>query len=214
MHTFRKLLSMSSAVGLTLMLTACGSSWETIYNNNNLQGWTIFTDPTSSATPSDVFKAKNDVIEVSGKPFGYIRTNKQYADYRLTVEWRWTDGKGCNSGIFQRLQPGDKLWPTGVECQLQAGHAGDFIGLGGASIEGSDANAKFPKKPRSIRQDPEKPAGQWNKAEIICRGTHVTVMINGIKVNETNTTLRQGYIALQSEGGQLQFRNIRIRPLK
>ena len=36
MHTFRKLLSMSSAVGLTLMLTACGSSGETIYNNNNL----------------------------------------------------------------------------------------------------------------------------------------------------------------------------------
>ena len=186
-----------------LLLASCASTTQTLYHDASLADWTLFTDPASSTSSSNVFKAQGATIAVTGKPFGYMRTNKQYSDYVLTLEWRWTDGKGTNSGIFQRVQPGDRLWPVGVECQLQAGHAGDLLGLSGAYIAGTDSSAKFPKKPRTASTDPERPAGQWNKVEIRCVGTHITVKINGQKVNEAETKLSARLYCLAKRGRPL-----------
>ena len=69
-----------------------------------------------------------------------MRTEETYDDYRLHVEWRWI-GEATNSGIFQRVQEGDKVWPQGIECQLMAGRAGDLVLLGGARADGSNPSA-------------------------------------------------------------------------
>ena len=69
----------------------------------------------------------------------------------------------------------------------------------------------------------EKPLGQWNTLELLCfEGTSVHV-VNGM-VNMINTNshlmvdgkkvpLTKGVIQLQSEGAELYFRNIEIRPI-
>ena len=54
----------------------------------------------------------------------------------------------------------------------------------------------------------EKPAGEWNEAEVICKGDRITVYVNGVLQNECSGVNTRGYIALQSEGGPLEFRNI------
>ena len=135
-------------------------------------------------------------------PFGYMRTEETYDDYRLHVEWRWI-GEATNSGIFQRVQAGDRLWPEAVECQLQAGRAGDLLGLGGAKIAGAESNGRVFIKPRSGGAC-ERPAGDWNCAE----------SVNGVLQNECTGSVRSGYIALQSEGGPVEFRNIWLTRLR
>ena len=156
---------------------------------------------------------KDGLICISGRPFGYLRTDRQYADYTLFVEWRWV-GQGTNSGLFQRVQEGDGIWPCAVECQLMAGRAGDLVGLGGARIAEIpyDPAVKFPVKKRNHPDATvELPDGEWNRAEIICRGNRMTVYINGSLENEATLSATAGYIALQSEGGPLEIRSVSLK---
>ena len=56
--------------------------------------------------------------------------------------------------------------------------------------------------------------GEWNEATVICKGGKVTVYINGQLLNECTTTATEGYIALQSEGGPIEFRNIYLTAIE
>lgn len=171
------------------------------------------TDPEGVGDARDAFSVQNGNIRIAGSPFGYMRTEETYDDYRLHVEWRWI-GEATNSGIFQRVQEGDKVWPQGIECQLMAGRAGDLVLLGGARADGIEPVGKFPIKARIGDAGCEKPAGEWNEAEIVCQGDRMAVYINGVLQNECSGTNRTGYIALQSEGGTLEFRNVYLTDVK
>ena len=177
-----------------------------LFDGASLSGWVPVCDE------PDVFSVKDAHIYVKGNPFGYLRTERKYKDYSLHVEWRWI-GEGTNSGIFQRVQDEDKVWPDAVECQLKAGKAGDLVLLGGARISEIpyDPSVKFPVK---VRNHPdtaiELEDGVWNRAEIICHGREMLVYINGNFENSATLAHDEGYIALQSEGGELEFKNIYI----
>lgn len=199
---------------LILTLISCGAKTDrtVLFNGDDLSGWVAVTDTTGGVCGDDVFTVKDGMISVKGAPFGYLRTDKKYTDYKLHVEWRWV-GEGTNSGIFQRVQDGDGVWPAAVECQLHAGDAGDFVCLNGFKIEGVEfaPGAMFAVKKRTSPAGTiEKQMGEWNTAEIICQGTNIKVYINGSFENECNASASSGYIALQSEGGPLEFRNIYI----
>ena len=103
-----------------------------------------------------------------------------------------------------------------TELQLKAGRAGDVVGLGGIRIEEIpyDPEVKFPVRKRASGDgNIEAPEGEWNKAEIVCRGGKVSIRINGSLENEVTVPYTDGYIAIQSEGGPLQFRNITLKEL-
>ncbi len=186
----------------------CGKKTE-LFNGKDLTGWVCVLDSESDVPADEVFGVENGNIRIEGNPFGYMRTENQYGDYKLHVEWRWI-GEGTNSGIFQRVQAGDKVWPNAIECQLCAGKAGDFVMLGGAKIAEVECAGEFPVKDRN--GDFEKPEGEWNEAEIVCVGNRITVYINGKLQNECTTEKSEGFIALQSEGGPVEFRNVYITP--
>jgi hypothetical protein len=60
----------------------------------------------------------------------------------------------------------------------------------------------------------EKPEGEWNTYDITFDGPSLVVLINGKKVNEANgAAVVPGRIALQSEGGEVQFRRVEIWPI-
>jgi 3-keto-disaccharide hydrolase len=64
------------------------------------------------------------------------------------------------------------------------------------------------------RLDVEKPAGEWNRMEVICDGDTITNIVNGYVVNiGTKSSLTRGKIIFQSEGAEIIFRKIEIRPL-
>ena len=203
-----------AALVSALALGSCGGNARTeLFNGKDLAGWVCVVDSLGEVPAGEVFTVRDGNIRIAGQPFGYMRTVRQYGDYRLHAEWRWI-GEATNSGIFQRVQEGDKVWPQGIECQLMAGRAGDLVLLGGARADGIEPVGKFPIKARIGDAGCEKPAGEWNEAEIVCQGDRMAVYINGVLQNECSGTNRTGYIALQSEGGTLEFRNVYLTDVK
>ena len=200
-----------SILGIAMMLSAivcsCGKgiSKKELFNGENLEGWTCVLDEKSDVPTNEVYGVKDGNIHIVGNPFGYMRTDKKYSNYKLHVEWRWV-GEGTNSGLFLHVQDGDKLWPNAIECQLGSGKAGDFVMLGGSKIAEVESQGKFPIKERN--GDFEKPISEWNTAEVVCEGNSIIVYINGQLQNQATSETSEGYIALQSEGGPIEFRNV------
>lgn len=63
-------------------------------------------------------------------------------------------------------------------------------------------------------RDVENPAGEWNRMEVICDGDKITNIVNGYVVNAgTESSLTEGKILFQSEGAEIFFRKVEVRPL-
>jgi 3-keto-disaccharide hydrolase len=190
-----------------------------LFNGKNLDGWKVFLDPrVKNAKPEEVFSVKEGVIHCKGKPNGYLLTTKEHSNYLLTVEWRWP-GKGGNSGVFVHVSGPDKVWPKGVEAQLQSGHAGDFwlVGDFKLAVDKARQDPKIGRHYFRLHKDDmvEKPIGQWNRYEITCKGNTVKLVVNGKEVNQgAHAEADKGKILLQSEGTPIEFRHITLTPIK
>ena len=186
-----------------------------LFNGENLEGWGFVVKDTT-VDPNDVFRVKNGLITISGEPFGYMYTEQKFTNFHLHVEWRWPI-EGTNSGIFLYVQDDKTVWPNTVECQLQAGNAGDFVKLGNTEIKefvsgGGQQRPEFPKKREASS---ENPIGEWNVADITSENGVLTIYINGVFQNKgISTEYTSGRIALQSEGKDIQFRNVRVTPVE
>jgi hypothetical protein len=176
-----------------------------LFNGKNLNNWR-FKLRDASVDPATVFTVKDGVIHIKGSPFGYMRTKDAYANYTLHAEWRYPE-VATNSGIFIHGQSPDSIWLKCIECQLQAGNAGDFICMSGSDMkELTDKTKRVVKK---MNDSNEKPVGEWNTMEIKCIDNTITVSVNGVLQNKgTEVNLNSGYICLQSEGKDIEFRNI------
>ena len=65
------------------------------------------------------------------------------------------------------------------------------------------------------KDDVERPSGEWNRMEVICDGDTITHVLNGVVVNVgTKSSHDEGKIQFQSEGAEIVFRKIEVRPLK
>lgn len=65
------------------------------------------------------------------------------------------------------------------------------------------------------KQDVESPFGEWTRVEVICDGDSITNIVNGKVVNHgTKSSLTRGKIIFQSEGAELFFRKIEVRPIQ
>lgn len=182
-----------------------------LFNGKDLNNW-IFKLKDPSVDPATVFTIANGVIHITGNPFGYMRTKESYSDYRLHLEWRWPS-EATNSGVFVHAQPPDSIWLKCVECQLKAGDAGDFVCMNGSDMnEKTDKTKVFVKK---LAASSERPAGEWNTMEVVCKANTIEVNVNGILQNRgTNVNLSSGSVCLQSEGKEIEFRNVFLTKLK
>ncbi|MEM9079555.1 MAG: DUF1080 domain-containing protein [Verrucomicrobiota bacterium] len=135
-----------------------------------------------------------------------------------------------------------KVWMTCLECEIMEGDTGDFIGLGRvrADIPVELIGEKYHFKPgawpmiiayekgiqvgrawKSV--DTEKPNGEWNTVEIYCLGNTNIHLVNGtVNMVVLDPTVNQGKgwqpltsgkIQLQSEGAELWYKDIKIRPI-
>lgn len=176
-----------------------------LFNGKDLSGWKAVLKSAEGETfDGETFSVRDSVLHVTGKPFGYLRTEKKYSDYRLHLEWRWAGAEAVDGGVFNRLQDGDKVWPLGVQLQMTPKDMG--VLMGGIKIEGLEG--PFYKKDRIVEEIAELPVGEWNEMEFLCKGGSIKVWLNGVLVNEAVCDALDGYIAIQSEGGPMDFRNI------
>lgn len=190
---------------------------------DSLDGWGSFLAD-SSVKPEDVWSLKDGVLACKGQPFGYLYTKRAYRNFKLSVEWRWPPGtKPGNSGVLLRIS-GDAVsfLPKCAEAQLMGGHAGDIWGFYGYSLQGDPARMRKIENHTQLGtfigvgliKANEREPGEWNKYEITFEQDRLTLVVNGQKVNEaTNCEILDGPIGLQSEGSEIQFRNVRLTEL-
>lgn len=176
--------------------------------------------------------------------FGYIATEKEFSDYRIRLEYKWGEKRFPpratavrDSGLLYHAVGPDKVWPRMVECQIQEHDTGDVWIVDGVTITTSVDNKEKPKyKPGGIEhtqtdgriiKSAEYEKQGWNTVEVVVEGDRMTHIING-KVNARAWNIQQpdpnnpgrllpltrGRIALQAEGAEVFYRNIRIRPLR
>ena len=62
--------------------------------------------------------------------------------------------------------------------------------------------------------DVDRPFGEWNRMDVICRGDSITYLLNGVLMNVADgSKWTSGKILLQSEGAEIEFRTFEVRPL-
>ena len=168
-----------------------------------------------------VWNVKDQVVICKGIPRGYIRTEQDFTDFTLRLEWRWPKNKKPGrGGVLIRMTGEDRIWPKCLEAQINSPDAGDFWGLVGYNLSGSADRYKqldhqqFGKLTNLKKtKAAEKPPGQWNLYEIMADGPVVTLKINGQVVNRaTGCDVVPGKICITSEGDEIHFRNIRLIP--
>ncbi len=186
-----------------------------LWNGKDFTGWKLFLSD-ASADVMKTWSITNGMIRCEGKPRGYMRTETAYANYLIHVEWRWPEEAG-NNGVLVHMSGEDKVWPKSLECQLHSGNAGDFWVIGGIEIAEHAKGGPRVKGRRTIKlkDSSEKPLGQWNTYDIVCKDGLIVVFVNGVLQNVgSKCSDTSGKICLQSEGAVIEYRNIFIEPLE
>ena len=194
-----------------------------IFDGKSFEGWDYFlVDP--DVKMDDVWSVTDGVLVCKGEPLGYLHTKKDYKNFRLMLQWRWAPGKKPgNSGVLLRVTGKPvNFMPKCVEAQLQNGSAGDIWAFIGFNTTGSEDRYREVKGHAQLgdfvgvaaMKKAEKEPGQWNTYRIVMRDDKLRVSVNGELVNQSKgCDVVAGKIGLQSEGGEIHFRNIRIVPL-
>jgi len=215
----------------SLVSAAIAAEPVSLFNGKDLEGWTVdvpSADGKDDAPPS--FTVRDGMLVSLGEPQGHLVTEKEYSDYKLLVEYRFTKGGG-NCGVLVHASTPRELYgmfPKSIEVQMFSGNAGDFWCIG-ENIEVPDMEKRRPHKegqkfgggPEDARRilnltdDSEKPLGEWNTMLIECKGNEVIVHVNGDLVNHgKNCTASKGKIAVQAEGTEVEFRKLELTPLE
>ncbi len=190
---------------------------EAIVHQNDLDGWQVegtarFED---KAGQHPVWTVANGEVFCAGHGFGYLRYDKQLADFVVSLEFKASPN--TNSGVGLRgIKNSDKDLNTrpsiaGFEVQIL-----DDIGkLPTADSSGALYRYIAPST-NAIRK-----AGEWNQLVITCRGPEIIVQLNGHTVQDfdktstpkTSSKPLSGYLSLQNHGGPIVFRNVRLNEL-
>lgn len=172
------------------------------------EGWVLYSadDKKNSAETWMVRKAEGDkpaVLVCTGQPYGYIRTKKTYRNYEVTLEWNYPEDPNGNSGLLIHTNGEDKIWPTSIQVQLH-------LPAVGSTFPSGDAKTANTLQTKNMKLAPK----TWHRCRVRSEDGKITVFINGKKIGEvTGCEPSKGAVALQSEGSEIHFRNIRLRKL-
>ena len=207
------------------MVAAFGKEvpWQQIVEENDTEGdkikwFQVNTEP-------ETWRVEDDILVCSGLPIGVIRSEKEYENFMMHIEWRHMEAGG-NSGTFvwSKAKPGENRLPDGVEVQMLeldwvnqnarngekppiAYVHGELFGVGGVEI--------VPDNPRGVRsksiENRCKGKGEWNTYDVVCVDGTIKLSVNGKFVNGiSKASQKKGYICLEAEGAEIHFRNIKI----
>ena len=164
-----------------------------LFDGTTLKGWEVMNGAK--------FVAEDGVIKLHGGR-GWLRSEQEYGDFVLRLEVRWMKPRQ-DSGIFLRASKEGKNWPD-RRYEVQCENSDRVAHIFGAK------SVRDPKKAAAALKGPQ----EWNSFEVKCVGPRCEVRLNGEPVSTADDLKSpRGYIGLQGEGGELEFRNISIKPL-
>ncbi|TWT89490.1 3-keto-disaccharide hydrolase [Stieleria varia] len=197
--------------------------WRDLFNGKDLSGWIdVNTSP-------ETWSVRDGMLICTGQPIGVMRSDRQYENFIISVEWRHME-PGGNSGMFlwcDAVPSGNRL-PKGMEVQmLELDWVNQHKGADGTlppiayvhgELFGAGGMTAIPTNPRGNRSKSVENrclgVGQWNHYLIVAIDGSVQLSVNGKFVNSIReASVRNGYICLESEGREIHFRNMRIMEL-
>jgi len=223
----RGALSFALAVLVSPSFAAGAEPWKVLFDGKSTDAWRGYN---RDAFPAGVWVVDGGALKTvpGAKDPVDIITRDKYKDFELELEWKISTGG--NSGIIYRvaeLPAPSQTYQTGPEMQVL-----------------DDDQHKDGKDPRTsagalyaliaATHKTLKPVGEWNKARVVVKGSHVEHWLNGAKVVEYEwgspelkdliaaskfkewprfATEAEGHIALQYHGDAVWYRNVRIRKL-
>ena len=195
-----------------------------LFNGKDLSGWINVN------TDDDTWSVRDGLLVCSGRPIGVMRSEKQYENFILHIEWRHMEAGG-NSGVFvwsEGTVPDGRRLPKGVEVQMleldwpnqHRGENGELppIAYVHGELFGANGATTIPDNPRGTRsksvENRCKGKGEWNTYDVVCIDGVIKLSVNGKFVNGiSKSSVKKGYLCLESEGAEIHFRNIRILEL-
>ena len=219
---------------VVLIVMACTSPQQNkaqsidLFNGRDLTGWHIDVPAMDNdAEIQSPFIVREGMLVSLGTPGGHIITDSVYQDYRLDVEYRFV-GEPGNCGVLIHASTPRALYdmfPKSIEVQMMHENAGDFWCIVEDITVPDMEQRRGPKaewgivegKKRRIvnlTDGSEKPVGEWNTMVIECLDDTIMVWVNGVLVNHGyDCTATKGQIALQAEGSEVEFRELRLTPI-
>jgi hypothetical protein len=210
-----------------IALVRSAGDWIPLFDGESLNGW-----QTSAGKPSQ--RPVEDGCLNPHRSGDYMLVHeKKWSDFELSLEFRLPSHPpgttGTNSGVFFRVKslevsPGLDVGYNGLEVAIDD--------TAGAGFHDTGAIYDLVKPSRNAMR----PAGEWNHLHLTCDRNRIEVALNGETVTRMDFDEwtqperrpdgsshkfkiayrdhpREGYIGLQDHGGDIWFRNIRIKPL-
>jgi hypothetical protein len=211
----------------TIVLAACAfalaadkpdeEGFVSLFNGKDLTGWVYGGKPAGKG-----YQVEEGVLFCTEHDGGNLFTEKEYSDFSFRFEFKNEESGNNGVGIRAPLE-GDAAY-VGMEIQILDDNGKAWKDkLRPAQYHGSIYDV-VPAKRGSL-----KPAGEWNSEEIIAKGRHVTVILNGNTIVDANlddvkdeAVLKKhpglkrmgGHIGFLGHGSRVEFRNMRVKELK
>ncbi len=194
------------------------AGYKNLFNGTNLNGWKVH------AGNMAVWGVDKGVIYCDKGGGGWLLTEEEYGDFDLWAQFRWSK-EGGNSGVGLRApRTGDPAY-QGMEIQLIDDE--NWAKVHKFELKPTQHTASVYDVQAPLKPATNKPIGEWNSIHITCKGTQVTIEVNGVKVNDIDLAkfkdskgkshpgiLRdKGCIGFQSYNIRVEFKNIWIKTL-
>jgi hypothetical protein len=184
-----------------------------LFNGKDLAGWTGDTRG---------YFVENGTLVSRKDSGGKLYTESEHADFSFRFEFKLSEGGNNGVGIRTPLV-GDPAY-VGMEIQILDDSAARYRTIQPWQVHGSIYGVVAAKTGQL------KPVGEWNHEEIVARGPHITVVLNGATIVDTDVdqstsakTLdgkphpglarRDGHIGFLGHGARIEFRNMRVKDL-
>ncbi len=251
MQPFARIVSPFLAIASLLVLTSCQtvstshSKWTSLFNGQDLLGWTI------KCQPQDQGKVFWTVVDgaiqcdsMGRKEHNYVwlMTEQEFGDFELKLKFQAYKDSSGNSGLQFRSRfdatanggwldgpqvdihpPAAMSWRTGLIYDETRGEQ-RWIS---PSLKNATMDPGFKPAQHVFKYAPQ--GDGWNDLTLICQGTHVKTVVNGVvrtdwdgagvldnTAHVKHNVGRVGCLALQLHTGdqlRIRFKDIQIREL-
>jgi hypothetical protein len=194
-----------TAASLTAAEPKTEEGFTPLFNGKDLSGWVLMGDAKGWNVADGVIHSD------AGNNGQWLRSEKEYGDFVLKLEWKVS--AGGNSGVFIRAKKEDAPWVTGYEIQIS----------NPKQDESHCTGSLYSYVP--VKKRPDESAGKWHTFEITCRGSKIRIVSDDVECidydqatgEKTKDKPLKGFIGLQDAhapaGNTIEYRNIRIKEL-
>ena len=206
------------------------SEFESLFNGKDLSGWygmkTLDPRKISAMGADELVALKeqavadtvkhwtvegDEIVNDGAGPF--LTSEREFSDFELMLEYKTV--ANADSGVYLKATPQVQIWDF-----TEAGGKWDIGADKGSGGLWNNSKGRPGKDPLELA---DHPFGEWNSMRIIQVGSRTTVYLNGklvvdhaIMENYWDRKLpivKSGPIQLQTHGGEIRWRNIKVREL-